>query len=102
MKQAGLAFASTLTIEEWKAEQQLVLGCPCKAGGITADTSTLVAGKHAVPVNVVPLPNSSWEEEHHLRTAKCFTQVTNSLAWIATPVSSTRVKALQEADANGT
>jgi len=64
--------------------------------------STHVARKHAVPVNLVHLPVFRREDDRNLRTAKCFTQVTNSLAWIATPVSRPRLTTLVEADATWT
>src|SRR5437763_2906216 len=86
----GSLLPSAGVLEQLKSGKQNSNWClHAPAKGMAADTygGDTVARKHAVPVNLVHLPVFRRADERNLRTAKCFTQGTNSLAWIATPTS---------------
>src|SRR6266567_9340144 len=87
---SGSLLPSVGVLEQLKSGKQnsnWCLDAPPKRGGITADTSEVHTRRTQAcsSCQLVHLPVFRREDDRNLRTAKCFTQVTNSLAWIATP-----------------
>src|SRR5207302_9326758 len=91
-------------LKSGKQNSNWCLDAPPKRGGITADTYDVHTRRTQAcsSCQFGSSPVFRREDDRHLRTAKCFTQGTNSLAWIATPVSCPRLTTRVEADANWT